>query len=79
MSTSEIAQLRLRIEREYEASMWALKGLSSGNAQHTFISARLERMGVYHQRLSELVGEDQATDVLCEVFDGKKQGAQHNG
>ena len=79
MSTSEIARLRAQIEQEYEASMWALRGLASGNAQHRFISARLKRMGDYHQRLGELIGEDQATDVLCEVFDGKKQGGLSDG
>jgi len=71
MSKSEIADLRARLEREHEASVWALTGLASGTAQHTFITARFRNMDVHYKRLSELVGEEQATDVLCEVFDRK--------
>jgi hypothetical protein len=67
---SEIARLREQIEREYAASVWALSGLAAGNAQHAFINARLERMDASFRRLSELVGEEQATEVLCQVFDG---------
>jgi hypothetical protein len=73
MSESEIADLRAQLEREHEASVWALTGLSSGSAQHAFITARLRRMDVCHKRLSELVGEEQATEVLCEIFDKKPQ------
>jgi hypothetical protein len=50
--------------------VWALTGLAAGNAQHAFINARLERMDASFRRLSELVGEEQATEVLCQVFDG---------
>ena len=70
MSESEIARLRRHMELEHEASVWALRGLSSGAAQHAFISARMRRMDSCYQRLSKLVGEEQATDVLCEIFDG---------
>ena len=71
MSESEIARLRAQLEREHEASVWALTGLASGAAQHAFITARFRRMDAYHQQLSKLVGEEQATDVLCEIFDRK--------
>ena len=73
MSKSEIADLRAQLEREHEASVWALTGLASGTALHAFITARFRNMDVYHKRLSELVGEEQATDVLCEIFDRKPQ------
>ena len=72
MSESEIARLRAQLEREHEASVWALTGLASGTAQHAFITARFRRMDTYHKQLSELVGEEQATDVLCEIFDRKQ-------
>lgn len=71
MSKSEIADLRAQLELEHTASVWALTGLASGTAQHTFITARFRNMDACHKRLSELVGEEQATDVLCEVFDRK--------
>lgn len=67
---SEIARLRKQIESEYAASVWALTGLAAGSTQHAFINARLERMDASFRRLSELVGEEQATEVLCQVFDG---------
>ena len=72
MSESEIARLRRQMELAHEASVWALSGLSSGTAQHAFISARMRHMDSCYQHLSQLVGEEQAIDVLCEVFDGEK-------
>jgi hypothetical protein len=69
---SEVARLRERILLESQASWWALHGLSSGNAQHEFITARLKKMGEYHGHLAVLVGEEQATDYLCEAFEEGK-------
>ncbi len=71
MSKSEIARLRAQLEQEHAASVWALTGLACGIAQHSFINARFRRMDPCHQRLSELIGEEQATDILCDVFDGQ--------
>lgn len=69
MSQSEIARLRHHMELEHEASTWALRGLASGVAQHTFISAKMRTMDRYYQQLHALVGEEQATDILCDVYD----------
>jgi hypothetical protein len=66
---SEVARLRESILLESQASWWALYGLSSGNAQHEFITARLKKMGEYHGRLATLVGEESATEYLCEAFE----------
>ncbi len=71
MNESEIARLRAQLEQEHAASVWALTGLASGTAQHAFITARSRRMDVCHQQLSKLVGEEQATEELCRVFDKK--------
>ncbi len=68
MSASEVARLRAQIERECEASWQALYGLAAGLAQHEFISARMQQMDACHQRLGELLGEEQATALLCETF-----------
>lgn len=68
-SISEVARLRAQIEQEYAAGMWALSGLASGTARHDFINARLEHMERSHARLSELIGEERATAILCEVFE----------
>jgi len=70
MATSEVARLRERLEAEHRACVWALQGLSSGTAQHQFITARFRRMDACCVRLGELVGEEEATTTLCEIFDG---------
>jgi hypothetical protein len=46
--------------------MRGLTGLSAGSAKHSFITARLERIGVYHEQLASLVGEAQATQLVIE-------------
>jgi hypothetical protein len=64
---SEGAQLLHRISLEYEAATRGLTGLSAGSAMHTFITARLERIGAYHEQLVSLVGETRATQLVIEL------------
>ncbi len=64
---SEVAQLLHRIILEYEAATRGLTGLSAGSAMHTFITARLERIGAYHEQLASLVGETRATQLVIEL------------
>ena len=64
---SEVAQLLHRISLEYEAATRGLMGLSAGSARHTFITARLERIGAYHEQLASLVGETRATQLVIEL------------
>lgn len=71
MSKSEVALLRERLELEHRACMWALTALNLGTAQHRFITSRFRQMDVCCARLTTLVGEEEATTTLCEVFDGK--------
>lgn len=65
---SEVARLRAQIEAEHQSCVLALKGLSSGNLQHAFISSRMRHMDQSYQELENIIGEEQATDILCEVF-----------
>ena len=74
---SEVARLRTQIEQEYQASVWALTGLSSGSLQHAFITRRMQHMDIAYQGLARIIGEEQATEVLCEVFDGKREEVRH--
>ena len=67
MQKSEVAQLLQRISLEYEAATRGLTGLSAGRAKHSFITARLEQIGVYHEQLASLVGEVQATQFVIEL------------
>ena len=64
---SEVAQLLQRISLEYEAATRGLTGLSAGSAKHSFITARLEQIGAYHEQLASLVGEVQATRLVIEL------------
>ena len=63
---SEVAQLLQQISLEYEAATRGLTGLSAGSAKHSFITARLEQIGAYHEQLVNLVGEVQATHLIIE-------------
>jgi hypothetical protein len=42
---SEVAQLRRRIEDEYQAAQLGLTGLASGTSRHQVINAKMENMG----------------------------------
>lgn len=68
---SEVAQLRQKIALECQASWRALYASNSGTARHDFIGARFRNIEAYHQRLTELVGEEEATSHLCEVYNDK--------
>ena len=70
---SEVAQLLQQISLEYEAATRGLTGLSAGSAKHSFITARLEQIGVYHEQLVSLVGKVQATHLVIEQA-SQKQG-----
>jgi hypothetical protein len=66
---SEIARFRAQIEVEHAAMVWALNGLSEGSARHAFIDRRMRHMDISYQGLSKIVGEEQATATLCEVWE----------
>ncbi len=63
---SEIAQIKQQIEAEQESARRALHSSAYGAAQHRFITARMERMGILHSRLKDLVGEAEAAKMLAE-------------
>lgn len=66
MGQSEVAQLLQRIDLEYSAAREALTGMAFGTAQHQFITARMERLTVYHTELSQHVGVQEASRLLVE-------------
>jgi len=63
---SEVARLLQQISLEYEAATRGLTALSAGSAKHSFITARLEQIGAYHEQLASMVGEIQATQLIIE-------------
>ena len=66
---SAVARLRQQIEQEYEAARQGLTGLAQGRSQHTFITARMEHMGVYHVQLAALIGEQEAARMVYEILE----------
>ncbi|MEO9028243.1 MAG: hypothetical protein ABI413_05455 [Ktedonobacteraceae bacterium] len=65
---SDVARLRQQIADECEAGWWALHGLAAGIAQHEFITTRFKNMETHHLALTKIVGEEQATEVLCQIY-----------
>ena len=65
---SEVAALREKIAAEYMAAKLGLEGLNLGTARHDFIEARLERVGVFHEQLHNLVG-DASIALVVETYE----------
>jgi hypothetical protein len=68
MNSSEVAHLREQVELEYESMMRGLNGFAEGSAIHEFISARMARVEGYHDELAREIGEDEATQIICELY-----------
>ena len=66
---SEVARLMRQIEREYEAAQRGLYGFAAGAAKHSFITARMENIGRYHEQIKELVGEKEAVRALAQALE----------
>ena len=69
---SEVARLRTQLDLEYTAMMRALTGPALV-AQHEMITARMERMGDYHEQLVGLIGERKAAEYLVQALEGPGQ------
>ncbi len=68
MPQSEVARLKQQIEEEYEAAQRGLNGLASGTARHEFITAKMERIAVAHEKLIELVGPEEAVSLVAHTI-----------
>jgi hypothetical protein len=68
MSQSEVNMLRQKILVEYEAMKRGQSGLALGTSRHAFIDARLKRVDNYHSELALVVGEQEATLTICELY-----------
>ncbi len=68
MNRSEVAHLREQVELEYEAMVQGLSSFAEGSAMHTFISARMARIEEYHSELTKEVGESEATQIICDLY-----------
>lgn len=68
-SASGVARLIRQITLEMQAARNGMYGLSSGGARHLFITKKLERMGELHVQLQEMVGEEQAIEILAQTLE----------
>ena len=68
MSSSEVARLRAQVEQEYEAMIQGMTGFAEGSAMHAFISARMARVEGFHNKLVKDVGEEEATEIICDLY-----------
>lgn len=76
---TEVARVRRHIEAEHQACVWALSGLSSGNLQHAFITRRIRHLDTSTQRLSTLIGEERALEIVCQVFERSPRQRESSG
>lgn len=65
---SEIVRLKAQIALEAEAGRRGMYGLASGVSRHDFITSRMERMGILHEQLGDLIGSGEATHYLLEIM-----------
>jgi hypothetical protein len=64
MAESEVTRLMEQIAAEYLAAQAGLTGLAYGAAQHKFITARMENIGLCQEQLSALLGKEQAIKMV---------------
>jgi hypothetical protein len=57
-SNSTVARIKEQIEAEAAAAQLALYGAIEGISKHQFITARMERMGMLHEQLRKLIGDE---------------------
>ena len=65
---SEIARLQQQIEAEFLSAEQALRGFAQ-SAKHTFITARYNKIGQCQEQLAELVGEQRAMQMVCDILE----------
>jgi hypothetical protein len=63
---SEIAKLRKALETEAQSlAMFNQTHMVGG---HGMVDAKYEAMGVLTNRLEEIIGAEEATTILCEIY-----------
>ncbi len=65
---SEVAQMRQHIESEYLSAQLGLFGLAEGTSRHSFITHKMERMGESFETLAQMMGKEQAIQLLADTL-----------
>lgn len=68
MHKSEVARIREEIELQLEAMQRGMSGFASGAARHSFIRARMDRIGEYHHKLASGIGEQSADQLVSNLY-----------
>ena len=68
MSTSEVAQLREKIELEVQAMRAALDGYAVVS-RHELIHHKYDQIGAYVEQLQQYMGKHEAAQVMVHAFD----------
>ena len=68
MHKSEVARIREEIELQLEAMQRVMYGYASGTARHSFIRARMDRIGEYHHKLADRIGEQNADQLVSSLY-----------
>jgi hypothetical protein len=68
MHKSEVARIREEIELQLEALHRGMYGFASGTARHSFIRARMDRLGEYHHKLADQLGEKNADQIVSTLY-----------
>ncbi len=64
---SEVARLRQDIELTCQSMKQGFTGFASA-ARHAIIAHKYHQLGQYQERLGQLVGEEQATELMVETY-----------
>jgi hypothetical protein len=68
MGQSDIAQMRQHIAAEYLSAQLGLFGLAEGTTRHSFITTKMERMGESFDTLAEMMGKEQAIQIVADTL-----------
>ncbi len=69
MTVSEVARIKQEIALAYQSAQWGLTGLAYGTARLDFLVARQERIAVLHEDLRQVIGEQDAIEIVAETLD----------
>ena len=67
-SVSDVARVRQQIAAEYLSAQLGLFGLAEGTTRHSFITNKMERMGESFETLAEMMGKEQAIQIVAETL-----------
>ncbi len=65
---SEIAHMRQQIAAEYLSAQLGFSGLAEGTTLHSFITTKMERMGASFDTLSQMMGKEQAIQIVADTL-----------